>query len=143
MRVSSRIIAIASLVALASCGEPQTETADDFAARVGNPAGGSTVANGTVAPTVQEPLPDAAPGPFQAGTQTDPNSACGANKVGEFIGKLADDPTRVAVQQAAEGTSEVRFVGFGVPVTINPDPASPRLNLMLDAQGIIRDARCG
>ena len=43
---------------------------------------------------------------------------------------------------AAEGASDVRFVDAGSEF-IPPDPANPRLNIMLDARGIIRDAKCG
>jgi hypothetical protein len=37
---------------------------------------------------------------------------------------------------------EVRFVKPG-RVSVNPDPTNPRLSVMLDKQGIIRDVRCG
>jgi hypothetical protein len=40
------------------------------------------------------------------------------------------------------GANEVRFVPAGSPY-VKPDATNPRLNLMLDAQNIIRDARCG
>ena len=131
-------------ISLTACGSPAPEeNADDFASRIGSGGNGAAVAQGTVAPTVATPLPGAAPGAFAPGTQTDPNSACAANKMGDFIGKLADDATRVAAQQAAEGASEVRFIAFGTAEYISPDPANPRLNLMLDQQNIIRDARCG
>ncbi|MEM6476584.1 MAG: hypothetical protein AAF687_10500 [Pseudomonadota bacterium] len=147
MKIAPAITAMAALLALSACGgaeEPTGNQADDFAARIGSSEGNNKpVAQGTVAPTMQEEKPGAAPGPFTAGTQTDPNSACGANLVGEFIGKQADDATRVAVQNAATGASEVRFIGAGSSDFINPDPTSPRLNLMLDANQIIRDARCG
>lgn len=137
------ILAAASLMTLTACGAASdTESADDFAARIGS-GSDAPEAQGTVAPQMQQTPPGAAPGPFVAGTQTDPNAACAANKVGAFIGKLADDPTRVEVQKAAVGASEVRFIGFGNDTFINPDPTNPRLNLMLDQQNIIRDARCG
>ena len=134
----------ATLVALTACGAPaESESADDFASRIGSGGNGTPVAQGTVAPTVQETKPGAAPGPFTPGTQTDPESACGASLVGEFIGRLADDATRMAVKDAARLASEVRFVSYGGVESVNPDPTDPRLNLMLDQQGIIRDARCG
>jgi len=132
-----------ALLTLTACGGPaESESADDFAARIGS-SDGTPAAQGTVAPQVQETKPGAAPGPYVPGTQTDPESRCAANKVGEFIGKLADEPTRLAIQNAAAGASEVRFIGFGNTEYINPDPTNPRLNMMLDAQNIIRDARCG
>ncbi|MEM6475655.1 MAG: hypothetical protein AAF687_05755, partial [Pseudomonadota bacterium] len=147
MKSFSAITAIAALLAVSACSgaeEPTGDQAEDFAARIGSNDGkDQPVAQGTVAPTMQEEKPGAAPGPFTPGTQTDPDSACGANLVGEFIGQQADDATRVAVQKAATGASEVRFIGAGNSTFINPDPTNPRLNLMLDANQIIRDARCG
>lgn len=143
MKIFARIAAAASLLALSACGSGVEETsnsAEDFAARING--GNATGAQATQAPQVAEPLPGAAPGPFTPGTQTDPSSACGATKMGPFIGKVADDPTRVQIMAAAEGILEVRFIAAGSPY-INPDPTNPRLNLMLDQQNVIRDARCG
>ena len=136
-------LAAASLLVLAACGAPSEDgSADDFASRIGGSAD-APAAQGTVAPQTQAVKPGAAPGPFTPGTQTDPDSACAANKVGQFIGKLADDATRSEIQTAAVGAREIRFIAFGSSEFINPDPTNPRLNLMLDAQNIIRDARCG
>ena len=144
MKTFAAVTALTAALSLTACGTPEPEQdADDFAARIGSNGEAAPTAQGTVAPTVVAPKPGAAPGAFAAGTQTDPNSACAANKMGEYIGKLADDATRAAVQEAAVGASEVRFIGFGNSEYINPDPANPRLNLMLDQQNIIRDARCG
>ena len=98
----------------------------------------------TVAPTIAPPQPGAAPGAFAAGTATDPQAAnCGATVMGPFIGKLADQPTRAAIVQTLGRADNLRFVVFGSEGTITPDPTSPRLSIMLDAQNIIRDARCG
>jgi hypothetical protein len=139
------MLAAAPLLAIAACGTPtQDDSAEDFASRIGTSGNSETPApRGTVAPKVQETKPGAAPGPFVPGTQTDPDSACKANLVGEFIGKVADEPTRAALQKAAVGAREVRFIGYGQPGYLNPDPTNPRLNLMLDEQNVIRDARCG
>ena len=94
-------------------------------------------------PRVAEPLPGAAPGPFVPGTATDPEAAiCGAPSMGPFLGKLADEATRTAIMDTIGGANEVRFVEVGAD-QIQPDPTSARLNLMLDRQNIIRDARCG
>lgn len=136
------IVTVAAL-ALSACGTPASEeSADDFASRIGSGTK-QPAAQGTVAPTVATPLPGAAPGPMTPGTQTDPNTACSAHLVGNFIGKLADAATQTEVANAAEGAIEVRFVPFGGNEFINPDPTNPRLNMMLDSQNIIRDARCG
>jgi hypothetical protein len=63
--------------------------------------------------------------------------------MGPFIGKLADEATRLDIVKTLGRSGDLRFVAFGGGGFINPDPTSPRLNLMLDAQNIIRDARCG
>ena len=143
MTKRSALIAVPALLALAACGGSADDTgnsADDFAARTN---GGQPDPGATVAPTVPQPLEGAAPGAFAAGTQTDPQSAtCAANRMGNFIGKPADEATRAAILVAATGAREVRFVPPGSDY-IRPDPTNPRLNLMLDNTGIIRDARCG
>lgn len=132
------------LLALSACGgNAQTDTeevANDYAARIN---GGKQAPQGNVAPTVVPPRADAAQGAFAPGTATDPQSmTCNANKMGPFIGRPADDTTRLEVMSAAQGAAEVRFISPGGDF-IRPDPTHPRLNLMLDSQGIIRDARCG
>lgn len=141
-------LAFAAL-ALSACGsEPDNAAndADSFAARINqNGAPGATPApEATATPTIAKPLPGAAPGAFAAGTQTDPASrTCGANLMGPFIGKLADQATRAEIAKVLGRTDNLRFVAFGTVGFVNPDPTNPRLSLMLDAQNIIRDARCG
>lgn len=141
---SSAILAAASLIVLSACSDgadvPAGNSAEDFAARINGGQAGS--AQGTVAPSVAEPLPGAAPGPYTPGTHTDPTVACGANVMGPYLGKSADEATRREIVDVIGGTNAVRFVMPG-GAYIEPDPFSERLNLMLDAQGIIRDARCG
>lgn len=145
MTILRTALAMGALLALGACGGNETETpasneAADFAARIN---GGAATSPAPVAPTVVEPREGAAEGAFAPGTATDPESAtCGANAMGPFMGKLADDATRAAIMTAAAGASEVRFIAAGSDY-IRPDPTNPRLNLMLDTQGIIRDARCG
>jgi hypothetical protein len=144
------ICAIAWL-ALASCSGGNDDTSDaaeDFAARIN---GGTPAAEATPA---QAPTPVAAPTvvpPREAGTQApltiNPATgkivqACNADAMGPFLGRLADDATRLDVMATAQGASDVRFIAPGTDF-IASDPANPRLNLMLDAEGIIRDARCG
>ena len=146
-KLSPALLALPLALALASCGsepEPAANSADSFAARINQNAGATPTPQGTVAPTVAEPKPGAAPGVFVAGTQTDPAAAtCGANRMGPFIGKPADDATRTAIVETLGRSDNLRFVAHGSPGYINPDPTNPRLNLMLDESGIIRDARCG
>ena len=155
MTIAFRAIALASLAfTISACGndpaQPGTD-ADSFAARIGSD--GAAAAPGavpapapaaTVAAMVATPLPGAAPGPFAKGTLTDPASkTCGAPLMGGFLGKLADQGTRAEIARMLGRTDNLRFVTFGSAGTVNPDPTNPRLSIMLDAQNIIRDARCG
>lgn len=151
-RIAQLLLTAAATAALVACSsdpapaDPAAE-ADAFAQRIKSGSPEPTAAPApaaTAAPRIAQPMPGAAPGPFMPGTATDPASAkCGANQMGPFIGKLADEPTRLAIVKALGRSDNVRFVAFGSGGFINPDPTNPRLSLMLDAQGIIRDARCG
>jgi hypothetical protein len=150
----AHLFTAAAALALAACEsapepvDPAAE-ADAFAQRINAPTPADVAvtipaAEATAAPRIAQPLPGAAPGPFIPGTQTDPAAAtCGANRMGPFLGELADEPTRLEIVKTLGRSDKVRFVAFGSGGYINPDPTNPRLNLMLDAQGIIRDARCG
>jgi len=150
IRIATLLVTAAATLALAACSkeaeavDPAAE-ADAFAQRINaNTPTPAPAAEATVAPRIAKPLPGAAPGPFLPGTATDPASAtCGANRMGPFIGKLADEATRLDIVKTLGRSDNIRFVAFGSPGFINPDPTNPRLNLMLDAQNIIRDARCG
>jgi hypothetical protein len=136
-------------LALSACGsepDPAANDADSFAARINQNAtpGATPAPEATATPKIAEPLPGAAPGPFAAGTQTDPDAkTCGANLMCPFIGKPADQATRAAIAAALGRTDNLRFVTYGSVGFVNPDPSNPRLSLMLDAQNVIRDARCG
>ena len=146
-------------LALTACGsEPEQpgKNADEFAARIGAGEASPAPAEAPVAsgaapapavpqpPRIEKPLPGAAPGPFARGTLTDPASKiCGAPLMGPFIGKLADQNTRAAIANTLGRTDNLRFVAFGSVPNVTPDPTNPRLSIMLDAQNIIRDARCG
>ena len=141
-----------AMIALTACGsEPEkpANDADSFAERIGQAEatptpGAAPAAAATNAPTIAQPLPGAVPGPFARGTLTDPESkTCGAPLMGPFIGKLADQATRADIAKAIGRTENLRFVAFGSSANVNPDPTNPRLSIMLDAQNIIRDARCG
>lgn len=150
-RIAHLLLTSFAALALTACNsEPEpadpAAEADAFAQRINSnaatpaPAGASA----PVAPRIAQPLPGAAAGPFIAGTQTDPASAkCGASQMGPFIGKLADERVRLDIVKLLGRSDNLRFVAFGSGGYINPDPTNPRLSLMLDAQGIIRDARCG
>ena len=146
-KLSPAFLALPLALVLAACGsepDPAANDADSFAARINQNAGASPAPEATATPTIAKPLPGAAPGAFAAGTQTDPAAkTCGANLMGPFIGKPADQATRAAIAKALGRTDNLRFVVFGSVDTVNPDPTNPRLSLMLDAQNIIRDARCG
>lgn len=149
-RIAHLPLTFVATLALAACSsEPApvdpADEADAFAARINaNMPTPTPAAAATVAPRIAQPLPGAAPGPFMPGTATDPAAAkCGANRMGPFIGKLADEPTRLEIVKTLGRSDNLRFVAFGSGGFINPDPTNPRLSLMLDAQNIIRDARCG
>jgi hypothetical protein len=146
-KLSPAFLALPLALALAACGsepDPAANDADSFAARINQNAGAAPMPQGTVAPALAEPKPGAAPGVFAPGTVTDPASkTCGANLMGPFIGRPADQPTRAEIAKTLGRTDNLRFVAFGSDGYINPDPTNPRLNLMLDAGNIIRDARCG
>lgn len=140
------LLTLPALLTLAACGgsaEP-AETADDFAARINGgaaPAKAPPVTNGKP-PEIAQPLPNAAPGMFEPGSATDPaTETCSANLMGPFLGRQADQATRLAVQEAAVNASAIRFLEPGSGLV--PDVTNPRLNLMLDNTGVIRDARCG
>lgn len=135
--------------ALSACGSQTPEAgpsasdeADAFAARIKG-ASPRPAANATEAPRIAQPLPGAAPGPYAPGTATDPQArTCNAPAMGPYIGRQADDAVRAEIMQVIGGSNEVRFIQVG-SAFIKPDATSARLNLMLDAQNIIRDARCG
>lgn len=149
MRQTIAALALAAAaLALSACGsaaeEKPANDADSFAARIKGENGAAQQPAGTPQPPrIAEPLPDAAPGVFTQGTATDPASAsCGANRMGPFLGKPADDATRRAIMDATQDVREVRFIAPGSDY-IEPDPTHPRLNIMIDVTGVIRDARCG
>ncbi len=144
MRKFATAFSITALLVLAGCGASETPDTtseiDDFAARIN---GNDPSPAGSVAPTVVPPRENAAPGAYAPGTATDPQArTCNANKMGPFMGRVADDATRLEVISASAGAADVRFITPGSDF-IRPDPTHPRLNIMLDNQGIIRDARCG
>ncbi|MEL7189549.1 MAG: hypothetical protein AAGK17_08365 [Pseudomonadota bacterium] len=145
-RLSSATV-LASIFAIAACGSPADQSianneADDFAQRI-NAGKPPPAPQGTVAPTVAEPLEGAAEGVYAPGTATDPQSAiCGANEMGPYIGQEATDDVQLAILNVIDGANDVRFVAAGSEF-IRPDPTNPRLNIMLDNGNIIRDARCG
>ena len=150
---ANRTLPLVIALTLAACGSEPSQPGNDaesFAARIGQPEnatpapGAAPVAAATVSPKVAPPMPGAAPGPFARGTLTDPASkTCGAPLMGPFMGKLADQATRAEIAKALGRTNNLRFVAVGSGISVNPDPTNPRLSVMLDAQNIIRDARCG
>ncbi|TRD09959.1 hypothetical protein FGU71_13215 [Erythrobacter insulae] len=155
---SFRAIAAATiLLALSACGsDPDSadearNAADDFAARINgvgdgannNPPTTGNAPRSVATPTIAEPLQPQAQAAFTPGTANDPASeTCGANKMGPFIGMVADVRTRVDIEDVAGPGREIRFLRPG-GAFVQPDASNPRLNVMLDSQDIIRDARCG
>lgn len=149
--------AAAAFLALTACSsEPEvspstTNQADEFAARInGNKPQGELSPDAATAPapaalpapSVAQPLEGISNAPFAAGTTSDPNSACNANTFGEFLGRQPNAEVRAAILEAANNTTEVRFIAPGGQY-IKPDPTNPRLNVMIAVDGVIRDIRCG
>ncbi|MEO9492010.1 MAG: hypothetical protein ABJG26_10320, partial [Marinomonas sp.] len=62
-------------------------------------------------------------------------------KVAPFFGRKADNITREAVLAAVAPNGDVRFIDAGSDVI--PVPSSSRLNVKVDAMGVIRSATCG
>ncbi|MEM7690716.1 MAG: hypothetical protein AAF291_17010 [Pseudomonadota bacterium] len=150
-------VAATALLSLTACSsEPEvsattTNQADEFAARInGDKVPGATADAALAAPapaalpapTVAQPLDGITNAPFAAGTTSDPNSACNANTFGEFLGREPSAEVRAAILEAANNTTEVRFIAPGGEY-IKPDPTNPRLNVMIAVDGVIRDIRCG
>lgn len=143
------LFTLPTIALLAACGGPaqQSETAEEYAARINGTAppiaqpGQATPGQQTAA-KVAPPLPGAAPGPMESGTQTDPAaSACGATKVAEYLGQGDTSEIRQAIGEKARPRGGVRFIRPGEAQT--QDFNNNRLNVMYDATGVIRDFRCG
>ena len=129
---------------LAACGEPaqQTETAEEYAARINGTAPAASQPGQQTAATIATPLPGAAPGPVERGTVTDPAaSSCGAISVADYLGQADGPDIRQAIADKAKPRAGVRFILPGEAQT--QDFNNNRLNVMFDASGVIRDLRCG
>lgn len=143
-------LSLSSLALLSACGEPagEGETADDYAARLNGKASAQDTSRSTSgsergqgAPNVATPPPGAAPGPFEPGTQTDPQAAaCGAPDAAPAVGQSYAQ-AEVAIRDALPSGASVRVVRPGQATTEDYNPR--RLNVMLDAGGVVRDLRCG
>ncbi|WP_298303154.1 I78 family peptidase inhibitor [uncultured Erythrobacter sp.] len=147
MKKSSTVLACSLMAVLAACdarSEGDASSADDFAARINGGAQGGAASEAADAPSVAAPLPVAGNSSDVPGTMADPaSSICGANLMEPYIGQKYDDAVRVQiVETAANNEGGVRFVLPGT-ATVQPDPTSPRLSIMIDNLGVIRDARCG
>lgn len=143
--VSAILVGSVALVLTACDAKPQSgsNTAEDYAERINGRVKSDQASLPSSAPTIAAPLPVAAT-EIAPGTETEPaRSICADDLMEDFFGKQADDAIRAAVMEAAAGTAqEVRFV-MPDSGTVQPDPTNPRLNIMIDNLGIIRDARCG
>lgn len=144
-----------SLVALTGCSSeveqtPETNVADDFASRINGPpkpaqpdeAGAETAASPTNTAPAQ--AQDGIASPYAQGTESVPaGTICGANLISSFIGRNADNSVRSQIVATVSSANEVRFIPPGGAGSISPDAASSRLNVMLDADGVISGAQCG
>ena len=68
-------------------------------------------------------------------------SDCNAPKAERFVGRRADAPVRSELTNAVAPISAIRWVGPGDATTEDYSPQ--RLNVMLDAGGVIRSVHCG
>ncbi|MEO9463132.1 MAG: hypothetical protein ABJ242_10380 [Marinomonas sp.] len=126
-------------IAACSAGDPNEgpQEVEEFAARIGNNGG-----NGAPKPSAPKLAPanatDRAP---TAKPEADISPVCGSPKVAPFFGRKADNITREAVLAAVAPNGDVRFIDAGSDVI--PVPSSSRLNVKVDAMGVIRSATCG
>lgn len=137
-----RLIPIIGISALLSaCGgqpDPNAKEVDDFAARIGTPK------QAEAAPPASKPEAEAtklAANPENEAVAQPAPSQCNAPKVAPFYGRQADEATQAAVMAAVAPQTDVRFIEAGS--ALPEDTASPRLNVMIDVNGNIREARCG
>ena len=140
------LLPLTAVAMLAACGgaAEQSETAEDYAARInGNvPVAAANGPTPQGSPAVSTPLPGAAPGPMEPRTPTDPSaSSCGATAAAEFLGQRDNAQVRQAISEKAQPRGGIRFIRPGEMYT--QDFNNNRLNVMLDAGGVIRDFRCG
>jgi len=139
------LLSLPVLLLMTACGGPpqQSETAEEYAARINGTAQQGQAAPGPqTAANVATPLPGAATGPMENGTQTDPAaSACGATSVAEYLGQSDTSEIRQAINDRAQARGGIRFIRPGEDQT--QDFNNNRLNVMFDANGVIRDFRCG
>ncbi len=140
------LLPLPAIAMLAACGgaAEQSETAAEYAARI-NGTAPSVPATGPApqgSPAVSTPLPGAAPGPMEPRTPTDPSSSsCGATVAAEFLGQSDNALVRQAITEKAQPRGGIRYIRPGEMHT--QDFNNNRLNVMLDAGGVIRDFRCG
>lgn len=140
------LLPLPAFAMLAACGgaAEQSETAEQYAARISGtaPIAAATGPAPQGSPAVSTPLPGAAPGPMEPRTPTDPaSSSCGATGAAEFLGQSDNAQIRQAIADKARPRAGIRFIRPGEMRTQNFN--NNRLNVMLDAGGVIRDFRCG
>ena len=144
MNVFGKLATFAAVIIVKGCSEPEevdTEAvAEEFSERIN---GDNATAPASAQPTVVPPQAPSNGSANSSGLASNQYSAtCDANKAAPFIGKVADESTRLEIMSVAGGASDVRFITPGADY-VEPDANNPRLNLLLDQNDIIRDARCG
>ena len=123
--VARALLSCTPFLALAACGD--TQNAEEVAANSVNVA--------------TAPVPDAGPveleGPPTSAEPTD----CNALRAGQYVGQEADAQTRGELLGAVAPVTDVRWINPGEATTddLKPD----RLNIALDAGGVIIGASCG
>ena len=75
----------------------------------------------------------------ETGTPT-PSTACGAEKVGKFVGEKRTDAISAQVARIS-GAKNIRWIKPGMAVTM--DYREDRLNVRIDDKGVILSVNCG
>jgi hypothetical protein len=144
MKLTNAISVLAVCLAIAACGsepDPNAKEVDEFAARIRSGAKPAKDLAATPAPSqTHTPSSDQKSPVGETASETGASN-CAAPKVAPFFGRQADDATRAAVMAAVAPQTNVRFIEVGPGVI--EDTESPRLNVMVDVTGVIREARCG
>lgn len=136
----------AIFLALTACskqGEEKSESAEDYAARIGgaSAASGTAAASGSAGQLAQSTAQAGVPVEVPVPPEPD-QGECRVEKIEPFYGQPDSPEIRKAILAAVAPKTNVRFVVPG-PKSVMPDPTSSRLNVMIDITGIIRTARCG
>ena len=125
-----RPIAVASLLALASCGTNESDPAETVAASPDTPV-----------MSEEEPPPPADGAAMAMPVGPAEPTDCNADRAARFVGRKANPGVRAELVEAVKPITAIRWVGPGDATTEDYSPQ--RLNVMLDAGDVIISAHCG